>query len=254
MNRILLSISLSFFALLNIKAQDQAASRIGAGQLAQKFSYSADLLLSQQLRRYNPDLFKLNESGNYVLNYKLIKGSPYENNQYQPGKIIDEKYHKSTNMFLRYNIYGDEIEIKKSLNSKAKALLKKHDISCVIKGIPYKFLTFKNSANREIDGYLKLLYKGTKYSLYERLTSRFTPKQEAENSFTQATQAFFDTSISYYIEHNGSITFFPNKKKYLIKKYLTLSKGIKSYIKKHHTRLKEKNDMIGLVIFLNKTN
>ena len=235
-----------------LKAQDQAANKINAGQLNQKFSYSADLLLSQQLRRYNPDLFKENANGTYTLNYKLIKGSPYENNHFQFGKIIDEKNNKLTNTYLRYNIYGDEIELKNSLNNtKAKALLKKHDISCIIKGVHYKYLTFKNNKNIELDGYLKLLYKGKNYNLYQRLTSKFTPKQEAENSFTQAIPATFDTNISYYLkQNNGAISFFPNKKRFLLKKFPALSKSLKKYINKYQIRLKDKNDLISLVRFL----
>ncbi len=136
MKKFLLPLALSVFVFFNLSAQNQAANRIGAGQLNQKFSYSANLLLSQQLRRYNPDLFEEVENGKYVLNFKLIKGSPYENNHYLLGRVIDEKNHKSINMYLRYNIYGDEIEIKAVLHdTKTKALLKKNDISCVIKGI-----------------------------------------------------------------------------------------------------------------------
>jgi len=249
MKNIFLPLVLLILVSLGLNAQDQAANNISAGQLNQKFSFSADLLLSQQLRRYNPDLFVKNENGKYVLNYKLIKGSPYEKNTFSFGHVTDEISNKSVNLYLRYNIYNDEIELKASLESgkKTVALLKKHDISCTINGKYYKYASFINKNNKTKDGYLIEIYKGKNYNLYKRLTSTFTPKKIPENSYSQIEPASFSTNIYYYLQKdNKSITYLPSKKKYLIRLFKN-NTSLKNLLRHKNSNLKQEGDFLQIV-------
>lgn len=205
-------------------------------------------MLNQHLHNINPYLFEKGENGTYQLNFRAFKGSPYENNKFFTGFITDELNNKKTKMYLRYNIYNDNIEMKADFYHPAEALLKKNDISCEMNGNSYHFLTFTSDKGYELDGYLILLYKGENYSLYQRLTARFIPKEiGVDNSYKRPKQAKFEQRISYYLKKDGKITYFPYKKRALLKSYPTLSGILKPYISKARPNLKNKSDLIGLV-------
>ena len=208
-------------------------------------------MLNQHLHSVNPYLFEKDDNGQLKLNFNNFKGSPYENNKYVSGLLVDELNNKKTKVYLRYNIYNDQIEMKTDIYHPAEAVLREADISCVMNGLSYHFLTFTNDRGSKIDGYLVLLFKGKNYSLYKRLTSKFTPKEEEiDNSYRKAKKASFSLKVSYYIKQGNNISYLPYKKKKLLKNYPELNKNLKTYINKTHPNLKKKDDLIGLVRYL----
>lgn len=238
-------------------AQDAAVDRINAGQLAfNKFTYPYNILFEEKLRNFNPDLFKPNKSGEFVLDFKNFKGSPYEVNSFLFGFVTDEQSNKSVNLYLRYNIYNDEVELKTSLEEDEKiiALLKEQDISCTIDGKYYQFASFNDEKNEAINGYLIQIYEGKNYQLFKRLKSAFTPKKASENSFNQAIPARFETSVSYYIKQGDSTSYLPEKKKLLLAKFSNQNNLVKNYLSNKSTTLKDVNDFIGLIKLLDSSN
>ncbi len=238
-------------------AQDDAVARINAGQLAfNKFTYPYNILFEEKLRNFNPDLFKPNESGEFVLDFKNFNGSPYEVNSFLFGFVTDEQSNKSVNLYLRYNIYNDEVELKSTLDPDEKliALLKEHDISCTINGKYYQFASFNDEKNEAINGYLIQIYKGKNYQLFKRLKSTFTPKKVSENSFTQAIPAKFDTTVSYYIKQGASILYLPEKKKLLLAEYSNQKSLVKNYLSTKSKTLKDETDFIDFVKLLDSSN
>jgi hypothetical protein len=220
-------------------------------QQSLRFEYSSNFQPNKNLRNFNPEIFIQKPNGTYILDYINIKGSPYENNEFTFGKVTDESSNKSINLYLRYNIYNDIFELKANLDdNKTAPLLKANDLSCKIGNNIYYYLSFTDENNKEFNGYLKLLYKGKKYSLYQRLTSHFTPRKEAINSFTPPVPPTFDKKISYYIKQGEAISFLPYKKKHLLKKYPSQSKAIKTYLSRTRPNLRKKNDLISFVRFL----
>lgn len=208
-------------------------------------------LAKKQNVRNNPTIFRINDVGEVVMNYKLVKGSPFENNNFTLGVIVDETNHKSINMYLRYNIYSDEIEIKQEVYiPESESLLKVEDISCVINGKTYKYLGFTNDSNAELNGYLKVLYKGSYNSVYERLTSHYKPYQEAENSFVPAKSPSFETITKYYIQQGDSISALPSKKKDLYLKFPELNKEIKTFFSKNKVNIRTPEGVIKFAQFL----
>lgn len=254
MKKIFLTFIILMLSLFSINAQvvnegDPAIANIFKGQEAiSDHTYSADLLLEQKLRRFNPDIFKPNAKGKYVLDFNHLKGSPYEKNTFSFGHVTDEISNKSVNLYLRYNIYNDEIELKASLqpNEKTIALLKKHDISCVINGRFYKYASFNNEKNKTKDGYLIEIYKGKNYNLYKRLTSTFTPKKIPKNSYSQIELATFDTKVTYYLQKGNSITYLSNKKKILLREFNN-NFAAKNILRNKGSKLKKENDFLQFV-------
>lgn len=234
------------------KAQDVSTAGVKFDWRSYQNSYfSNDSSLEQNLRLSNPDIFKLNEAGKYVINFDNIKGSPYEINAFSFGHVTDEISNKSVNLYLRYNIYNDEIELKPDFNSKKiLGLLKEHDISCKIRDKYYYYAAFIDEKNNIKKGYLIQVYKGENYSLFKRLKSTFTPKKASKNSYVQAKKAKFKKSISYYIKKGDIISFLPNKKKTMLNKFKSEKINFKNYISKKRPNLKDEKDIIDLVKFL----
>ena len=208
--------------------------------------------LEKNLIRYNPEIFQLSDDGKYVLNYNNLKGSPYEVNDFSFGFVTDEQSNKSVNLFLRYNIFSDEVELRASLDKDDKmiALLKESDISCKIKGRLYRYASFLDENSLAKEGYLIQIYKGKHYSLYKRLKSVFTPKKISENGYAATIKAKFKRTTLYYIEKGDVISFLPNKKKILINKFNSKTLGMKRYLKNKKSTLKKEIDLIDLVKFL----
>jgi len=208
------------------------------------------------LKVSNPEIFKKDDGGKSILDFGNLKGSPYENNDFLFGHVTDELTNKSVNLFLRYNIYNDNIELKASLETGEKiiALLKKDDISCVISGKSYYYLNFKDEEGSNKEGYLKLRYKGENYSLYQRLTAYFTPRQKGDNSYKKLKPATFKKRTAYYLKQGNKVTFLPKKKKALLSNFPSLSKTLKTYLSKVHPNLKNEKDLVSLVKFLDSNN
>lgn len=208
-------------------------------------------LAKKQFVKNSPIIFRINDVGEVVMNYKLVKGSPFENNNFTLGIVVDETYHKTLNMYLRYNIYSDEIEMKNEVYMpESVSLLKLEDISYVINGKTYKYLSFTNESNAELKGYLKVLYLGKHYGAYQRLSSHFEPQQEAENSFVAAKQPSFETIIKYYIQQGDAISMLPSKKRELYLKFPELTKEIKTFFSKNKVNLKKPEGVIKFVQFM----
>jgi len=208
-------------------------------------------LAKHQHSRGSSNIYKLNEQGEYVINFDIIKGSPYENNNFLMGLLVDEVGHKNVNIYLRYNIYNDVIEFKEELYSpNTLALLKQKDISCVINGMAYKYLTFTNESNTELDGYLKVLYAGKNYSAYQHLSSHFTPKQAAENSFIPGVVPTFDTKSQYFIQQGDSISPLPYKRKEIYKKFPDQADALKPFFSKNKKNLRSAEGAKALTQFL----
>jgi len=247
MKKILLSFLLVLFVSILGLAQETV-------QQSLRFSYSENFQPNKNLRNSNPELFKQKPNGTYILDYINIKGSPYENNAFTIGKVTDESSNKSINLYLRYDMYNDIFELKANLHdNKTAALLKINDLSCKMGNDAYYYLSFIDENHKELNGYLKLLYKGKKYSLYQRLTSHFTPRKEAINSFTPPVPPTFGKKVSYYVKQGETISFLPYKKKHLLKKYPSQSKVIKTYLSRTRPNLRKKNDLISFVRFLDAT-
>jgi len=251
MKKLLFILFISIYSIICVNAQegDPAIEAIRLGQISiSNYTYSADLLLEQKLRRFNPDLFKQNKQGQYILDYNHLKGSPYEKRTFSFGHVTDELSNKSVNLYLRYNIYNDEIELKASLqpNEKTVALLKKNDISCTINGKYYIYASFINEKNEKKDGYLIEIYKGKNYNLYKRLTSNFTPKKYPKTSYSQVQLASFDTKIDYYLQKGNAITYLSNKKKSLLREFKNNS-AAKNILRTKGAKLKNVSDFLQLV-------
>jgi hypothetical protein len=237
-----------------------------AVMISSSFGINAQLTINAtQIATYNewgnllssndPRVLTKDEYGKTVLNFNYIKGSPYENNKFLLGIIRDASNNKNTQMYMRYNIYADEIEVKTTLSSpEIKSLAKQYYINCTIDKKIYQYHSFTDKLNNTLEGYLIVLYQGKNYSLYKHLTSSFTPKQFAKSSINSEEPPTFDTKTGFYIKIGDAISSLPNKKKVLLNTFSVHRKKLKSYISKNRINLRKENKLLKLIKYLDGLN
>lgn len=190
------------------------------------------------------------------LTYKKeeFQGSPYTHDIFLPTNL----YYKEENMgtiFYRYNAYNEEIEIKKQNleNEGIRALGRDKKISIVVNGNPMSFKTFIDDKGLTQNGYLTKILEG-KYTAYKRVDVKFTEGQKAQNSFVPAIPARFSKFTEYYLEIEGRNKIEAvglNNRKFLKLMPDEEKAKIKAYLKTNNIKIKNENDLISIMNFLN---
>jgi len=174
-----------------------------------------------------------------------IVGSQYFNETFTYGKIILNNRELKKVYALRYNAYLDEIEINDGV--KTDAILKEHDISCLIDGKKYSYLAhFKKNSDDAQLGYLKTIFEGDKITLYLKETKIFKEGQKAKTSLTTSIPPKLVGFKVYYFSKKGET---PYGIKLKNKELLTIilpeyRPQMKAYIKSNHLKFKRATDLI----------
>lgn len=185
---------------------------------------------------------------------ETIEGSPYQSNFFAPGKLYygDEL---AGDIYYRYNAYNEEVEIKQQNleEEPIRGLGKDKKIRLVAKGKQMSFKTFIDKKGNTKNGYLTLLSDGD-YKLYRHLHITFKEAKKAENSLTKGSPAKFSQFTEYYIEGPDGKRI--NQVELSNKKLLSLLSGdqkssLASYIKENKVKIKNEQDLIKVLNFLN---
>lgn len=183
-----------------------------------------------------------------------IEGSPYMSNSFSPAQLYygDEAVGK---IFFRYNAYNEEIEIKQtnSENEPIRGLSKDKKIRLVTNGKPMSFKTFVDKNGNTKNGYMTLLSDGN-YKLYEHLDVTFKEAKRAENTFVKSSPAKFTQFTEYYLEQPDGKRI--DQVELTNKKLVQLVDGeaadeLNAFLKENKIKIKEENDLIQVVNFLN---
>ena len=166
-------------------------------------------------------------------NLSNIEGSKYFDLNFKEGTV--ENYNKDIffETTMRYNAYDDEIEIIYIINGKntVRGLLQDKKIIIKFDGNKYQYLSFKNSKDRTVNGYLIDLFKGSKIQLYQKKRKKFLKGKIAKNSLDISHSPKYVDDFELYISNDGSVPrYIKNSKKELIN-YFRKSEEIKKYIK-----------------------
>ncbi|TXN34786.1 hypothetical protein FVB32_09285 [Flagellimonas hymeniacidonis] len=181
-----------------------------------------------------------------------IEGSIYLNEDFVLGKVFfntDEE----AKMYLRYNAFNDEFEIKKTQLEEevTRALLKSEEISCSLGNNTYNYFSLVNEKGEKSMGYLKTIYTTTNYKLLEQRNKLFKEGKQAKTSHAVSFPHRFVDETNYYISVDGSAPVYVSSKK---KELIFLFKAehqeeVKGFLKKKNIDLKSKDGLINLVAF-----
>lgn len=183
--------------------------------------------------------------------FKLIEGSPYDNKEFLEGSIFEGDVLLQKNVFLRYNIFSDEIEIKTSLNeTNYSALVKRSGMLVKIFNDVYTLIPFEGSDEK--GQYFKVLTTGEHFSLYKKTTAKFTQRTFAKTSYDRDQPAKFIQTDSYFLAtKEGNFIEMPESKSKVLKLMKNKGSEIKAFIKNNRTNFKDENDLMKLVKYYN---
>lgn len=196
-----------------------------------------------------------NKIGKKTYSNQKIKGTPYFEKTFKLaeveyfGELITDK------IYIRFNAYNDEMEIASSplTKSSENILIKNNKVFCIIDGKTYRYLGFKEDNQPPAVGYLKELFKGELFSLYERKFKVYMQATVARTSLERSFPARFVEKIQYYYSvNNGEINQIKLSKKNILNKLKTHSSSIKQFMEKNNSKLKSLKDVVEMFNFIDQ--
>ena len=183
-----------------------------------------------------------------------IKGSPYFDNTFKIseinyfGTLLNEK------IYLRYNAFSDEMEISlNSISYSENILIKNNKVFCTVDGKTYRYLGFNSENNPPSVGYLKELFNGKYFNLYERNSKLYMEASVARTSLERSFPARFISKTEYfYSVNNEELNEIKLSKKKVLSKLKPYSDLIKSFLASHGAKLKSSEELIEMFRFLDK--
>ena len=187
------------------------------------------------------------------LEFSSIEGSPYANKNFLAGIIYQEDKAVYDKVLLRYNIFSDEIEIKKAENSAETsydALIKDPKSTVKIANTIYIFVPFEGSL--ENGHYFTVISEENAFDLYKKTEVEFSASYIARTSYERDRPAkFTQKNIYFLVSKNGTFYQLPNSKSKIIKVMSSKEVEVKSFIKKNKLDIKTENDLVKLVKYYN---
>jgi hypothetical protein len=185
------------------------------------------------------------------IDLSTVKGSPYENKNFQLGKAVNRTTGKPEDFYLRYNVYNDVIELKKSnASTDIGGLIKSEDIYAIINNREYHYKKYLDSKSKQKEGYFILLKKGKHSSLYLKKLKDFKDKVMPKDNFEKEKPATFTDDQTYYLQKGNVLVHVASRKKKFLEQYPEISKDLGKYIKSEKINLKSEKDVIKLFSYL----
>lgn len=172
-----------------------------------------------------------------------IKHKTYLTSNYEPATINDLK----ETVFLRYNMFKDEMEFTK--NGNVYYMNKNKDIVITFKNLnsTYKTLFYKDKLQ-----YFQIHNQGDNQLLSKQIVSYLEPKPAA-TSYQKAKPADFKReSDKYYVKfQDNSIVELPTRKKNFYEVFGNNSQEIKKFVKANKISIKDINDLKQVINYYN---
>jgi len=177
-----------------------------------------------------------------------IDGSTYINDEFSLAKLSNaEAYVKA-----RYNAYNDEMELE--MKGEVGYLIKVPELKVVFKSDRRTYKVFDYQDEKEVKkGFFGLLSEGENVSLLAKESIKFHKEKMPTRGYEKRTPATFQRSkdklfISF---KNSSAKKLPNKKKDILKLFLSKSNDIEKYAKTNKLGFKKKEDLIKIFNYFN---
>ncbi len=203
----------------------------------------------------NSNLDVLNAKGK-IVNLEAVNGSPYWSNKFEKGKIIlnDGTNTRSVDTYLRYRIFDDVFEIRKSLSStKIMGMQRSPNITVILGNKKFVFLqNLPVEIRGTRSGYAMVLIPATNggVALYKRMSQNFIPAVPPKNSYDKGKKARLEENDYYFVKINGELYRIHADKRAAYKDFPDHQKELKQFMKKNRIKFRHKEvdaDMVRLV-------
>ncbi|SEM07254.1 hypothetical protein SAMN04487910_4054 [Aquimarina amphilecti] len=202
---------------------------------------------------FRPLDYKERDSPGEIENVSLegAIGSPYEDKVFRQGELVDLSFEKKViGMFVRYNVYTNEVELVKHPESKnVSAMIKADKVFARIGSQEYHYKEYNDANNKPKKGYLIKLRCNSKINVYKELTKTFVHPKVAQTSYHKNEPAKFMDHEKYYMEIDGKMVYLKMNKRKIVKSFPGKQSELKSYINKEKLSFKKEVDLVRLVAY-----
>ncbi len=188
-----------------------------------------------------------------TLTLEDIDGTIYLNENFTLGPLF-EKGEEFKKLYMRYDAYNDEIELKESLGTDLVRSMVKHPIySCSINGDDYYYFSYIDEDGNPQKGYLTPVVTGEEYTLFVKHIKVFKEGKPAKTSLDNSFPHRFLDKTEYYVSQAGDMPVFVKTRKSDVLSIFSEEdqKAIKSYIKEKRPNVKDGDDLLNLFAYAN---
>jgi len=188
-----------------------------------------------------------------------VRGTPYVNEDFVKGVIVDVKNEKNIPGLLRYDSYNDNFEIKVESNS-IKSLKRTPNYEYILDGEKYVLINSPQVINkyhyRNGNGYVVELKKTANLSLYKRYAKQYKKGKKAISNYDIDKPASLETKTTYIFKFKDEyVTVEPHKKR-VLEAFTDHKKEVKKFIKENKIKFRggsegEESDLIKVLDFYN---
>ncbi|WP_036379862.1 hypothetical protein [Muricauda sp. MAR_2010_75] len=180
--------------------------------------------------------------------YARVQGSAYYVKEFKKATIYD-KGEEVAEFYVRYDAFNDDLEVKRNKYSLTKeSLIRDEDVSCVVDGREYRYMSFKDDNDEMVKGYVVSIYEGNTYTVYERLRKTYKDGKYAKTSHGTDFPPRFSDKTEYYVAVSNDPPVYAklNKKKVLDFFDGSSKKELAKYIKKKSIGFKNAEDLVSV--------
>lgn len=182
-----------------------------------------------------------------------VQGTIYHNENFTLGTLyVNGK--EIRKMYLRYDAYNDEIELKDALGSEEiKAMVKNPVYYCSIAKEEYYYLGYTDEDGNQKNGYLVPLVIGDAYTLFIKHQKVYKKGKQASTSLDASFPSRFTDNTEYYVSKADKAPVHMKTKKADVLSLFSEDdqKAIKDYFKEKRPNVKDDNDLLNLFTYAN---
>ncbi len=211
----------------------------------------AQVVKSYHNSNYYGAMYIPSGDSNIALDLSIVKGSPYDIDKFQLGKVLNNLTGESQTFYIRYNIFNDVVELKETPNSpKISGLVNSLNIYAKVNSKEYHYELYETDKSKNNEGYFILLNKGKNISLYLQKSKEFKDKVIAKDSYHKEKLATFKDSEKFYFNKDKTLVELSSKKKVFLKQFPEYSNEVSKYMKSEKIDLRSEKDLIKLFNYL----
>ncbi|MBO0321719.1 hypothetical protein J0X14_05385 [Muricauda sp. CAU 1633] len=182
-----------------------------------------------------------------------IDGTIYLNENFTLGTLYEDGV-AFKKLYLRYDAYNDEVELKESIDANVvRAMVQHPRYSCSVNGNDYLFVEYFEEDGTLKEGYLSPLVSGGDYVLFVKNIKVFKEGKPAKTSLDNSFPHRFLDRTEYYVSVNGkSPVLMKTKKSDVLSLFAEEDqKAIKDYMKDKRPNVKDVDDLRNLFAYGN---
>jgi len=185
--------------------------------------------------------------------HENTNGTPYLNQNFESGSILNDDKVLVPNLMLRYNALHDEFQVKKSMidnDENIQAVRKTSEIYVQMGDAVYTYLLPVNGAG----GYYNILFEGNKIDLFRKDSKKFVEGAKSVNMMTgDHPNRLIDESSYFIVVNDGELVQLTGSRNRKIQAIAGNNRSeVRRYVKDNGLNVNREDDLIKVVKYVNE--